>query len=66
MIRAFLSSNYTLDQWNIASDIRLQIVQVFEKEGVRLALPIRVSINKAARNNIEGPQAVPEGPKGKD
>jgi len=54
MIRAFLSSNYTLDQWNIASDIRLQIVQMFEKEGIRLALPIRVSISKTARSKVPG------------
>ncbi len=45
MLRAFISSNYTLDQWNIASDIRIQIVKVFRDQDIELALPIRVMVN---------------------
>lgn len=62
MARCYVSSNYTLDQWNIASDIRLQVVQVFAKEGIKLALPIRVTINRADHNHKEGPHGVSEAP----
>ena len=54
MIRGFLSSNYTLEKWNIASDIRLQIVQTFAREGIKLALPIRVSVQKSVPRYQEG------------
>lgn len=42
LLRGFISSNYTLDQWDIASDIRLQIVKLFKQHGIEFALPIRV------------------------
>lgn len=42
LLRGFISSNYTLDQWDIASDIRLQIVKLFRQHGIEFALPIRV------------------------
>lgn len=45
MLRGFVSSNYTLDQWNIASDIRLQIVKTLQENKIKLALPIRVMVN---------------------
>jgi len=61
MIRGFLSSNYTLDQWNIASDIRLQIVKTCDKEGVKLALPIRVTVTKDAQRRAENQRDASEG-----
>ncbi len=45
MLRGYVSSNYTLDQWNISSDIRLQIVKLFKDRNIKLALPIRVMVN---------------------
>lgn len=66
MIRGFLSSNYTLEQWNIASDVRLQIVQMCRREGIKLALPIRVTVAKTTPHPIEGPTAISEGPISKD
>ena len=51
MFRAFLSSNYTLDQWNVASDLRIQIVEVFAEAKVKLALPMRVLIHKGKNDN---------------
>jgi len=45
MLRGFVSSNYTLDQWNIASDIRLQVVKVLREKKIELALPIRLMVN---------------------
>lgn len=45
MLRGYISSNYTLDQWNIASDIRLQLVKVLREHKMHLALPIRMMVN---------------------
>ncbi len=41
MVRGFISSAYTLDQWNISSDIRLAMVKTLRKEGIELAMPAR-------------------------
>lgn len=57
MIRGYLNSNYTLDQWNIASDIRIQIVEVLRKRKVKLALPIRLM-----RVSYETDPSRPQGP----
>jgi len=40
MVRGYLSSAYTLDQWDIASDVRIAIVQRLKENNMRLALPI--------------------------
>lgn len=45
MLRGYISSNYTMDQWNIASDIRLQLVKVLREHKMHLALPIRMMVN---------------------
>lgn len=45
MLRGYISSNYTLDQWNIASDIRLQVVKALREHKMHLALPIRMMVN---------------------
>ena len=45
MLRGYISSNYTLDQWNIASDIRLQIVKTLREHNMHIALPIRMMVN---------------------
>ncbi len=46
MARGFLSSNYTLDAWDIASDVRLAMVVELRKHGIQLAVPARIIINK--------------------
>jgi small-conductance mechanosensitive channel len=45
LLRGFISSNYTLDQWDIASGIRLQIVKIFKQQNIEFALPIRLMVN---------------------
>lgn len=45
MLRGYISSNYTLDQWNIASDVRLQLVKALREHKMHLALPIRMMVN---------------------
>lgn len=42
LVRGYLSSNYTLDQWDIASDIRLAIVKKLKEAGIEIAVPVRV------------------------
>ncbi len=37
MIRGFLSSVNTLNMWDIASDIRFEIVEALQKDGIKLA-----------------------------
>ncbi|HZW61065.1 MAG TPA: mechanosensitive ion channel domain-containing protein [Candidatus Babeliales bacterium] len=46
MARGFLSSNYTLDQWDIASDIRLAMVKRLRESGIQIALPIRITVSQ--------------------
>jgi small-conductance mechanosensitive channel len=42
MVRAFVSSVYTLEQWNVASDVRLGIVKKLRENNIDIALPIRL------------------------
>ncbi|MGA9530450.1 MAG: hypothetical protein WBQ73_01000, partial [Candidatus Babeliales bacterium] len=45
LVRGFLSSNYTLDSWDIASDVRISIVQMLNERGMRLAVPTRILVH---------------------
>lgn len=47
MVRGFLSSNYTLEQWDVASDVRLGIVKALRDNGMEIAVPIRVIVSSA-------------------
>lgn len=42
LLRGFLSSNKTLDIWDIASDVRLSLVQALQKHGISIAVPTRI------------------------
>jgi small-conductance mechanosensitive channel len=46
MARGFLSSNYTLDQWDIASDVRLAMIKTLRQNGIQLALSTRIMLSK--------------------
>jgi len=50
LVRGFISSAYTLDQWNIASDIRFAVIKALHKEDIEIAVPVRriidVQMNK--------------------
>jgi small-conductance mechanosensitive channel len=50
LIRGFLSSTYTLDQWDIAGDIRLAIILRLRQEGIALATPV-VQVGKFDEGN---------------
>jgi small-conductance mechanosensitive channel len=51
MLRGFLSSNKTLDIWDIASNVRLSLVQALQKNGIFLAVPTRLVLTKEASSN---------------
>lgn len=46
MVRGFISSVYTLEKWEIASNIRISIVKAFEERGIKMALPTRLLVTK--------------------
>lgn len=52
LIRGFLSSNHTLDQWDIASDIRFAIVKRLKENNIALAYPVRM-IKTSKQNRPE-------------
>lgn len=41
LVRGFLTSNKIGEQWDIASDIRLQVVKVLREHGIEVASPVR-------------------------
>jgi small-conductance mechanosensitive channel len=45
MVRGFLSSNYTLDQWDIASDIRIAITKALRAHNIEIAVPTRILVS---------------------
>lgn len=47
MVRGFLSSNYTLDQWDIASEIRLAIIRRLKDAGIVIAVPVREMVSRS-------------------
>jgi len=40
MVRCFISSAYTLEMWDIGSDIRLLIAKAFKEHGIEFAIPM--------------------------
>jgi small-conductance mechanosensitive channel len=42
MVRGYVSSEMTLQQWNIASDVRLSIVKFLHDNHIEIAFPVRV------------------------
>lgn len=42
MVRGFIGPEKTLEQWNIASQVRIAIVELLAKEGIKIAFPVRV------------------------
>ena len=41
LIRGFLTSDKALDQWDIASDVRLELVKQLRANGIEVASPVR-------------------------
>lgn len=53
MVRGYISSNYTLEQWNIASAIRLAIVKKFDAHNISIAVPIRILRSNNAQEYMD-------------
>jgi small-conductance mechanosensitive channel len=47
LVRGFLSSNHTLDMWDIASDIRFALVKRLHEHGIEIAYPVRIVVNNS-------------------
>jgi potassium efflux system protein len=41
LVRGFLTSNRIGDQWDIAADVRLNIVKILREQGIEIASPVR-------------------------
>jgi len=52
LVRAYVSSHYTLDKWNIASDIRLSIIRELRSNGIAIAVPVRIMISPNNQQRI--------------
>lgn len=50
IVRGFLSSNYTMDQWDIAAAIRLELVSALRKNSITIAMPTRVIVQDKAED----------------
>jgi small-conductance mechanosensitive channel len=50
MVRGYISSNYTLDQWDIASDVRLAIAQRLRENNIFIAVPARILMQPEDKN----------------
>lgn len=48
MVRGYLSSVYTLEQWDIASDVRLHIIKKFHDNNIKIAVPVRLRLEDQA------------------
>ena len=47
LVRGFLSSNHTLDMWDIASDIRFAIIKRLREHGIDIAYPVRIVVTNS-------------------
>jgi len=50
LLRGFLSSNKTLEIWDVASTVRLTLVIALQKEGINIATPTRLIITGNGRS----------------
>ena len=56
MIRAYLTGDKVLEQWEIASVVRLEIVRALRQAGIRVAVPTRIiKLNQQETNSQKAP-----------
>ncbi len=53
MIRGFVSSVYTLEMWNIASDVRLALVRKLRENNIEIAVPIRIIKDVSSNSTLK-------------
>jgi len=79
MVRCFVSSAYTLEMWDLSSDVRLLISKAFKENSIEFAVPIykvdeyghnyhETKIKKDDRSSTphDGPSPLHDGPFGKN
>ncbi len=47
LVRGYISSNHTLDMWDIASDIRFSIVKRLREHDIEIAYPVRIVVSNS-------------------
>lgn len=52
MLRAYVSSTYTLDLWEISSDLRMAIIARLHEKGIAIALPMSVMVAEAPKKKM--------------
>lgn len=57
LIRGFLSSNYTLEQFDIASDVRIEAVRILRAHNIEIAVPVRMVFQRDGSKG--GPTGLP-------
>lgn len=62
MIRGHINPVYTLEQWNIASDVRLAMVRLLREHNIQIAMPIRIVHNEATMGQNNGTKRSGQGP----
>ena len=58
MIRGFISSSYTLEMWNIASNLRLSIIKALRDKNIEIAVPVRRIVDVHSHEHQHGHQFV--------
>ncbi len=58
MARGYISSNYTLDQWDIASDVRLAMIKALRDQNIELALSTRIMLDKDSEQKNTAPDYI--------
>jgi len=62
LVRGFVSSHYTLDKWNIASDVRLLLVRELRKNGIDVAVPVRLNVSLKNKSGVVRQRLVAQEP----
>lgn len=50
LVRAYVSTLYVLEMWDIASDIRINIVKALRQHDIKIAIPVRVIRQSVTRH----------------
>lgn len=53
MVRGFLSNINILRRWDIASDLRFNIVKILQEEGIAIAMPTRIILRDETYNKVK-------------
>jgi small-conductance mechanosensitive channel len=52
-VRGFLSSDLTLEQWEIASDVRLAIIKILRENNIEVASSLEIIRTRSRSNSAQ-------------